>query len=69
MYSWDYIKGDLSPEMAGVSETKLDQERDLAVTNNANLRAMSDDFGRLLLTDQPSLLTPYPMINPGGNPQ
>ena len=33
-HTWDHIKGNLTPEMAGMSETRLDQERDLAVVNN-----------------------------------
>ena len=68
-HEWSYIKGNLTPELAGLSETKLDQQRDLAVVNNTSWRAFSDDWGRVWLTDQPTLLTPYPTVNTGGNPQ
>lgn len=67
-HSWNYIKGNLTPEMAGISETKLDQERDLAVVTDTNWRAFSDDWGRAWLLDQPTALSPYPLVNTGGNP-
>ena len=67
-HTWDYIKGNLTPEMAGISETKLDQERDLAVVNDTDWRAFSDDWGRVWLSDQPTMLSPYPLVNTGGNP-
>ena len=67
-HTWDYIKGNLTPEMAGISETKLDQDRDLAVNNDTDWRAFSDDWGRVWLTDQPTKLSPYPLVNTGGNP-
>ncbi len=68
-HTWDYIKGDLTPELAGISETHMDQQRDLAVVRNVDWRAFSDDWGRVFLTDQPTQLTPYPVVNTGGNPQ
>jgi hypothetical protein len=67
--AWHNLKNNLTPELAGVSESKLDQERDLAVVNNLSWRAFSDDWGRFWLLDQPTQLTPYPVINTGGNPQ
>ena len=67
-HTWDYIKGNLTPEMAGTSETHMDQERDLAVVTNTDWRAFSDDWGRFWLTDQPTALSPYPLVNTGGNP-
>ncbi|MDG2422626.1 MAG: hypothetical protein P8M22_01470 [Phycisphaerales bacterium] len=67
-HTWGYIKNNLTPEMAGISETKLDQERDLAVSNDTDWRAFSDDWGRVWLTDQPTKLSPYPLVNTGGNP-
>ncbi|MEE2908323.1 MAG: hypothetical protein VX527_10905 [Planctomycetota bacterium] len=67
-HTWDYIKGNLTPEMAGISETKLDQDRDLAVVSDTGWRAFSDDWGRAFLLDQPTALSPYPLVNTGGNP-
>ncbi len=67
--SWGYIKGNLTPELAGTSETKLDQERNLAVVTNSDWRQAADDWGRFWLTDQPNTLSPYPVINTSGQPQ
>ena len=44
--SWGSIKGNLTPELAGTSETKLDQERNLAVVTNSDWRQSADDWGR-----------------------
>lgn len=67
--TWGYIKGNLTPELAGTSETKLDKERNTAVVNNSDWRQVSDDWGRFWLTDSPNTLSPYPIVNTSGTPQ
>ena len=67
--SWGYIKNNLTPELAGTSETRLDQERNLSVVTNQDWRQASDDWGRFWLTDQPNTLSPFPVVNTSGQPQ
>jgi hypothetical protein len=67
--SYHAIKSDLTPELQGLVERPVDVDRNLAVNNNQNLRMMSDDIGRLLYTDHPSMLSPLPVIYTSGNPR
>ncbi len=67
--SFDAIRGNLTPELQGLTDRPVDDERNLAVTNNMNLRLMNDDLGRALYTDHPSRLSPYPITSTSGNPR
>ncbi len=67
--SYHAIMSDLTPELQGLVERPIDVDRNLASTNNQNLRMMSDDIGRVLYTDHPSLLSPMPIIYTSGNPR
>ncbi len=67
--SYHAIKSDLTPELQGLVERPIDVDRNLASTNNQNLRLMWDDIGRTLYTDHPSMLSPMPVINTSGNPR
>jgi len=67
--SYGGITGNLSPEMAGLSQRPVDQHTDLAVTNNQNLRMFNDDIGRVFYTNHSSTLSPYPVTNLSGSPE
>ncbi len=69
-YATDYnsIKSNLTPELTGLSERQVDREINWAQNANQDLRAATDDWGRLWLTDQPSRLSPYPIMSTSGNP-
>ena len=67
--SYHAIRRDLTPELRGLVERPIDIDRNLASTNNQNLRMMSDDIGRTLYTDHPSRLSPLPIIYTSGNPR
>ena len=67
--SFDAITGNLTPELQTLTERPSDVHRNIAVSNNQDLRMFSEDFGRLWLTDGPSMLSPYPIINSSGNPE
>lgn len=56
--SADSIFNDLTPELLGMSSRHIDARRDAAVTGNINWRMFWDDWGRALLLDRPSRLTP-----------
>ena len=67
--SFDAIRADLTPELLAVSDRPVDEQRNLAVTNNQNLRLMFDDLGRAFYTDHPTRLSPYPITYTSGNPR
>jgi hypothetical protein len=59
------IRGNLTPEVKGVSETNYDQANNQAIIENIQWREASDDIDRILLLDQPSTLSPYPFVSTG----
>ena len=59
----------LSPELRGLALTKHEAHNNYRVTANQNKRSASDDLARLFCTDNPSRLTPYPVVNTGGLPK
>lgn len=67
--SFDAISGNLTPELQGLTDRPVDEQRNLAVTNNMNWRLMFDDLGRAFYTDHPSRLSPYPITYTSGNPR
>ena len=67
--SFDAIRYDPSPELQGLLDRPVDAQRNLAVSNNQNWRMMMDDLGRMLYTDHPSRLSPYPITYTSGNPR
>ena len=62
------ILANLTPELQGVQERPDDVARNLAITNNANLRMLSNDIGRAFYTNHASRLSPYPIVSFSGNP-
>ncbi|MDP7070374.1 MAG: hypothetical protein QF561_03385 [Phycisphaerales bacterium] len=62
------IRGNLTPELRGTTETQWDIDNNMAIVGNVNLRQASDDLGRIFLMDQPSILSPYPIIPTGKDP-
>lgn len=66
--SFEAIKNNPTPELAGMNERDIDMQRNLAVNANQTTRMFWSDLGRVWLADEPSPLTPYPVINTSGNP-
>ena len=62
------ILANLTPELYGLHERPSDVARNWAVTDNANLRMIADDLGRMWMTNQPSHLSPFPIMTYSGNP-
>ncbi len=62
------IRGNLTPEVRGTTETQYDIDNNMAMVGNINLRQASDDLGRIFLMDQPSILSPYPIVPTGKDP-
>ncbi|MFG0330260.1 MAG: hypothetical protein ACF8PN_10215 [Phycisphaerales bacterium] len=55
------ILGDLTPELMTMSEREVDVEVAIARTWDTNWRNYWMDWGRLMMFDRPSRLSPYPM--------
>ncbi|MFO0874210.1 MAG: hypothetical protein U0575_09600 [Phycisphaerales bacterium] len=68
-YSFDAIKSDLTPEMTATAETDEDVQRNIAVVWNQNLRGAMNDLGRTFYWDQPSSLSPFPIVHTSGQPE
>ena len=62
------IRGNLTPEVRGTTETDYEIANNMAIVGNIQLREASDDLGRIFLFDQPSTLSPYPIIPTGRDP-
>ena len=67
--SFGAISSNLTPELQGLTDRPVDNERNVAVANNQNWRMFSDDLGRALYIDHPSRLSPYPITYTSGNPR
>ena len=67
-YSYNSIKGNLTPELQGLTERQVDIDRNIAVNQNADIRLMWMDLGRVWFTDNPSTLSPYWTISTSGQP-
>ncbi len=66
--SFNAIKNNPTPELSGMNERDMDTERNLLVNANQTTRMFWSDLGRVWLADEPSPLTPYPVVNTTGNP-
>lgn len=67
-YSYKAISGNLTPELQGISERQVDVDRNLAVNQNADIRLMWSDLGRVWFTDNPSTLSPLWTVSTSGQP-
>ncbi len=67
--SFNAIRGDLTPELQGMTDRPVDDQRNMAVAYNQNKRMFFDDLGRAWYTDHPSRLSPYPVTYTSGNPR
>jgi len=59
----------LSPKMSGLAQTKSEARTNKRVAINQNLRMVSDDWRRMWLTDNPSRLSPFPVMDTSGQPR
>lgn len=62
------ITSNMTPELQGLAERPSDVDRNMAVTFDTNGRLFWGDLGRVWMTDNPSILSPYPIISTGGQP-
>ncbi|MDA1008107.1 MAG: hypothetical protein O2800_03760 [Planctomycetota bacterium] len=66
--SWIVVSRNLTPEMDGLEQDWNDYTRNDNAINNANGRALRDDWARMWMMDKPTTLTPLPLSNATGNP-
>lgn len=62
------IGKDLTPELAGTSVSVNEAYMSSTVVGDVNLRQMQDDWARLWLMNQPSPLSPFPIVDTAGRP-
>ena len=67
-YSYNSIKGNLTPELQGLTERQVDIDRNIAVSENVEWRLFWGDLGRVWMLDNPSTLSPYRTISTSGQP-
>ena len=67
--SFSAIAGDLTPNLASTVERPIDMDRNRAVTMDQDWRSAVDDIGRVLYTDHPSRLSPFPIISTRQSPR
>jgi len=58
-----------APEMASTADRSVDIDANYAYMRNTNYRAFWDDLQRSLYLDNPSRLSPYPIVELSGNPR
>ena len=61
--SFSSISGNLTPNLASTIERPIDMDRNRALTVNMDWRSAVDDVGRVLYTDHPSRLSPFPIAS------
>jgi hypothetical protein len=57
-----YFRSNPSPNTSNLESSSDEIDNRITLTNDTNLRALSNDMGRLLLLDKPSSLTLIPAM-------
>ncbi len=58
-----------TPELRGLAHTKSEFKNMRRVSMNQNVRALNDEITRALLLDNPSRLSPWPVVDTSGMPR
>ncbi len=58
-----------SPAMASTTERWIDGADSYSYMRNINQRGVLDDFNRTIYLDNPSRLSPWPIVDMSGNPR
>lgn len=67
--SYSAVRGNLTPEMRGVTDTVDEAQGWSAYMTNMDARMTVDDFKRAFYLDHHSRLDPRPLIDISGNPR
>ncbi len=58
-----------SPAMASTTDRWVDAADNYSYMRNINQRGVIDDFNRAVYIDNPSRLSPWPIVDMSGNPR
>jgi hypothetical protein len=67
--SYASVRGNLTPEMRGVTDTIPQAQAWESYMVNLNSRMINDDWNRAWYWDHPSRLDPRPVLDVSGNPR
>jgi hypothetical protein len=67
--SFNKIASRPAPEMSSTSDRNVDIDANYAYMRNTNYRGFWDDLQRALYIDNPTRLSPYPIVDMSGNPR
>ena len=67
--SFESIAAKPAPEMASTADRSVDIDKNYAYMRNTNYRGFWDDLQRAIYIDNPSRLSPYPIVDLSGNPR
>lgn len=59
----------LTPELRGLAHTPDEFKNMRRVSMNQNMRGLNDEITRALLLDNPSRLSPWPIVDTSGMPR
>ena len=59
----------LTPELESLAKSDVGNDVTIGTTMNQNRRMLFDDLMRAFYTDQPTALTPYPIVKTSGTPR
>ncbi len=63
------VRANPTPELQSTAQRPIDIDRQMAVTDNHNIRGITDDLMRAFHMDHPSRLSPYPIMYTSGTPR
>ncbi len=58
-----------SPAMASTTDRWIDASNNYSYMRNINQRGVIDDFNRAIYIDNPTRLSPWPIVDMSGNPR
>ena len=58
-----------SPAMASTTDRWIDASNNYSYMRNINQRGVIDDFNRAVYIDNPTRLSPWPIVDMSGNPR
>jgi hypothetical protein len=61
--------GNETPELRGMAMTKKEFKNNRRTALNQNVREANDEISRVLLLDNPSHLSPFPVVDTSGMPR
>ena len=66
---FDAIAAKPAPEMSSTADRSVDIDANYAYMRNTNYRGFWDDLQRAIFIDNPSRLSPFPIVDTSGNPR